>query len=366
MLRLALICTLILVSGCEIGKTSPNVAATPVSDIASDETVVFFRTAGWLDEASQEWQLPVHGWIYEPQFSVVRRTFFETVLREQFDLTVDADSEANFNSRLNLLIADNERGKKIVIELAGRVFELPESAENGHFQAVLSLPAAEVTDFIEKGRLPYSAVTSGRENRGFSGEIRLLPPTGLSVVSDIDDTAKISNVTDHKLLLEYTFLRDFAPAPGMAALFKQWSDQGASFHFVSSSPWQLYTPLEGFLDANGFPWATFSLKAVRFRDETLFDLFKKGTETKPLAIKAILKNYPERKFILVGDSGEQDPEVYASLMRELPEQIVAVYIRNVTDATVDDERFSTVFEGIASDRWHLFDDPGQLHAHNAD
>lgn len=366
MLRLALICALFLVSGCESGSTAPSRHDGPRSDIASDETVVFFNTAGWLDEERREWQLPVHGWIYEPEDSTARRTLFETILEHKFDLVVNDENEANFRRRLNLLIADNERGKSIVIELAGRVHELPESAENGHFSTVLSVPAAELAEYANQRRVPYSAVTDADDAREFAGEIRLVAPTGLSIVSDIDDTAKISNVTDHAQLLEYTFLRDFTPAPGMADLYAQWAAQDASFHFVSSSPWQLYSPLQEFLEASGFPWATYSLKAVRFRDETLFDLFKEGTETKPAAIKAILENYPGRTFILVGDSGEQDPEVYADLMREFPQQIVEIYIRNVTGASRDDARFSAVFSGIAPDRWHLFDDPGRLHAHDAD
>ena len=99
---------------------------------------------------------------------------------------------------------------------------------------------------------------------------------------------------------------------------------------------------------------------VRFRDETLVDLFKKGTETKPAAIEKILDRYPDREFVLVGDSGEQDPEVYAYLLRNRPDQILKIYIRNVTQESADNERFATVFEDIDSDRWQLFDDPKTL------
>lgn len=362
MYRSSLFLISIFLFGCDAAGTSPANDATLHSDIKPDEHVVFFRTAGWLDVDAQEWQLPIHGWIYEPQDSSVRKSVFEGILDEKFDLAVSAADEENFSERLNLLIADNERGKTIVIELAGQVFELPKSAENGHFEAILSLSAANVEKHMKKGRLPYSAVTRNSESRSFVGEIRLVRPSGLSIVSDIDDTAKISNVTDHKQLLDYTFLRDFEAAAGMAKFYEQWSAQDASFHFVSSSPWQLYSPLREFLDGSGFPWATFSLKAVRFRDETLFNLFKKGTETKPAAIKTILSSYPGRTFILVGDSGEQDPEVYAALIREYPQQIAEIYIRNVTQASVDDPRFTEVFEGIEPDRWHLFEDPGHLHA----
>ena len=99
---------------------------------------------------------------------------------------------------------------------------------------------------------------------------------------------------------------------------------------------------------------------MRFRDETLLDLFKKGTETKPAVIEKILATYPGRKFVLVGDSGEHDPEVYAALLRKFPDRVLKVFIRNVTQETADNERFADVFENIDEDRWHLFNDPRDL------
>jgi len=358
--RLLVFCALFLFAGCDGAQTSSDNSDTAFSNIRRDEHVVFFRTAGWLDAANQEWYLPIHGWIYEPQDSSARKAAFEELLEKQFDLIATDKTEANLSRRFNLLIADNERGKDIVVNLAGRSFELPLSSENGHFKTTVVISAAEADEYAENRRIRYSAVTRESEIRTFSGEVRLVGPAGLSVISDIDDTVKISNVTDKKSLLEYTFLLDFAAAPGMADLYERWSDSDVSFHFVSSSPWQLYSPLREFLDSHDFPWATFSLKAIRFRDESLLDLFKKGTETKPAAIREILSAYPARQFILVGDSGEQDPEVYAALIREHDGQILKAFIRNVTQETSDNERFESVFGGIDSDRWQLFEDPQSL------
>ena len=131
-------------------------------------------------------------------------------------------------------------------------------------------------------------------------------------------------------------------------------------HFVSSTPWQLYEPLSEFTKKAGFPTATFDLKYVRFTDETLGNLFKKGTETKPTQIKPLLEAYPKRRFILIGDSGEQDPEVYAEMLCNYPEQIVRIYIRNVTKSSPDDQRFKKTFFGIAREKWKLFKDPAGL------
>lgn len=326
------------------------------SNIAREETVEFFRTAAWFDESRQEWHVPVHGWVYQPEDSSVRKSLFASIMEHEFGLAPTAETENNFSRRINLMIADNERGRRIVITIAGRTFTMPQSAPNGHFKTTLTLKASELSDVAEDATIRYAAVLPPDDERTISGEVLLVAPDGLSLISDIDDTVKISNVTDRRGLLENTFLRDFAEVPGMAAIYRQWADTGISVHFVSSSPWQLYAPLDEFLADAGFPTATLSLKAVRFRDKTLFDLFKKGTETKPAAIESILMQWPLRRFILVGDSGEQDPEVYAALLRKFPQQVVKVYLRNVTNASPDDERFSAVFDGLDADRWQLFDE----------
>ena len=333
---------------------------TGYSDIKADETVVFFRTSASLDQATQQWNIPIRGWIYEPADSKVRRAIFEAALRAKFDLKVDDETDENFTRRLNLLIADNERDKTIVVSVAGKAYTLPASVENGHFESTLHIPADGLEGYVEDGVLGFEAITSEEEARRFTGEVLLVEPSGISVISDIDDTVKVSNVTDIRSLLEHSFLLDFIAAPGMAELYDKWSQQNASFHFVSSSPWQLYSPLVEFLDDAGFPPAELNLKAVRFRDETLFDLFKKGTETKPVVIERILDTYPDRQFILVGDSGEQDPEVYADMLRERPEQIIKAYLRNVTGESPDNDRFRSVFASVDEERWELFDEPPSM------
>jgi phosphatidate phosphatase APP1 len=332
----------------------------PYSEIAADEVVVFFRTTAWLDAATDSWHVPIHGWIYEPEDSQSRKAIFSVLLEEEFDLAPTKATSANFSRRLNLLIADNERGKHIVISIAGEQHTLPASGVNGHFESTLTIAAATLAEHIEDSSIQYSAVTMSSDTRVFVGTVRLVSPSGLSVISDIDDTVKISHVTNKKSLLNHTFFLDFAAAPGMASLYAEWADQGVEFHYVSSSPWQLYSPLQEFLAAAGFPDSALNLKAVRFRDASLMDLFKKGTETKPVVIEEILTAYPSRYFVLVGDSGEQDPEVYAALLRKYSQQILKIYIRNVSGETANNDRFKSVFENIDSSYWALFDDPQNL------
>jgi hypothetical protein len=74
----------------------------------------------------------------------------------------------------------------------------------------------------------------------FSCTIYVLARHGVSVISDIDDTVKISNVLSKRSLLKHTFYSYFKPVEGMSELYQKWYDQKCQFHYVSASPWQLY------------------------------------------------------------------------------------------------------------------------------
>ena len=165
-------------------------------------------------------------------------------------------------------------------------------------------------------------------------------PTALSVVSDIDDTIKITEVpAGHRVLYLNTFIREFHSAPGMAERYKQWGQ--AAFHYVSGGPWQLYEPLFEFLPEEGFPdgsvhmrnlplQVTDTTKAREFID-FLFD--KQATKRHKLQnIREIMARFPNRRFILVGDSGEADPEVYREIKDDpkFGNRVEAILIRTVS------------------------------------
>ena len=334
-------------------------ASTPYSDIRADEWITFFATDAWLDEDGSHWNLPVHAWVYEPEDSVFRKGVFSAVLEEKYQLSVSPETEGNFTLRTNLILSDNERGKALIVRLAGKDIRLPLTAENGQVRHIIRLSVAQAQAFSHNGWLSYIAVIAPSDGRAFKGFVRLVPGHGITVISDIDDTIKVSRVTDRKALFDYTFFRDFQAAPGMVTFYQQLAQSGAVIHFVSSSPWQLYDPLQTFMEVAGFPSATMSLKQVRFRDETFFNLFKKGTQTKPEQIQSILQRYPERQFILIGDSGEQDPEVYGEVARQYPRQVRQILIRNVDGSSAAAGRYVSAFRGIDPDKWQLFAIPSE-------
>ena len=325
------------------------------SSPADDEQIILFNGSAYLSPDESTWLVPIHAWILEPTDSTSRRALFEAVLKSEFEISATAETEPNLSRRLNAFLADNERGKRIEVSLLGKTYLLPETAENGHVFETLQLPVEAVTTDRAKVETNYT-----NPLQQTTAWIEFTRPQGVTVISDIDDTVKISHVTDHKKLLEATFLLDFEAVPGMPELYQKWRQQGASFQFVSSSPWHLYTELDQFLGATGFPLASLNLKAIRFRDRTILSLFKKGTETKPLQIKPILERYPQRKFVLIGDSGEQDPEVYSQFYHEHPEKILAIFIRNINNDLATNKRILEIFSGIPKYRWHLFSSPAEL------
>jgi len=155
---------------------------------------------------------------------------------------------------------------------------------------------------------------------------------GLSVVSDIDDTIKISNVADKKAFMKSLLVSNFEAVAGMEQLYAEWEKKYcARFHYVSGSPWQLWEPLANFLEEKGFPQGTAHLRKFKVTDKSIYSgaqQKKEMTRRKKLRhIEPLLLRFPKRKFVFVGDSGEEDPEIYSDLGRRYSNQVVAIFIR---------------------------------------
>lgn len=191
--------------------------------------------------------------------------------------------------------------------------------------------------------------------------LNVVPAQGISVVSDVDDTIKITNVLDQQELLRNTFFRPFEAVPGMAAAYKSWATKpGTTFHYVSKTPWQLYGPLRAFLAKEGFPAGTYHLKSKAFGVLDLAGFFAEPHEFKIGVISQLLADAPARTFVLVGDSGEADPEIYGELARHFGDRIGAIYVRNVTNIKDDDPRLVAAFTDVPRTKWTLFKDAAAL------
>ncbi len=364
LLRLA---GLLVATGITLGSAACTTSPSKnVETLKKDEVVLFFPTYASFDAQQNMWEVPIHGWVYEPEQDDIHRQLLVHALTEALDLDEDDAEEDIFARRARLFLVDNERGKRFSIRLGDDVHELDPSDANGHFRSILRLPRERVEALPQQPQatrleLHFNLLVGEHETRVFSGRIHVIQPQGLSVISDIDDTIKITQVTDTKEMLRNTFVREFAAVPGMAELYQKWAEQGATFHYISASPWQLYEPLEEFIKQSGFPAGTFHLKTFRAKDSSILKLFDSPEETKTEPIETLLKKFPERRFILVGDVSERDPEIYGTIARKYPLQIESVYIR-CYDKALDrnSQRFQEAFRDIPQDRWHILTQADQL------
>jgi hypothetical protein len=328
------------------------------AQIRNDEQLVFFPSIA--RQVENGWELSVHGWVHEPE----HRRVLGSILRRVIGIDRDALSDterATYRERTRYFLPDNERRKVLTLQAGTLRRKTPPTAANGQFKLDWELSTAEFTSLaISNGSFAVSALLATNDGRAFAGMVHVLSNRGVSVVSDIDDTIKISEVRHHDALLLNTFCRPFEAAPGMAQLYRGWQTRGAQFHYVSASPWQLYIPLAEFVGQAGFPAGTFHMKEFRVKDRTFLSLLADPQAYKLKVITPIIKRFPERKFVLVGDSGEKDPEIYGVLARQFPRQVDAILIRNVTGEQRVSNRLTRAFQDVPDSRWILFNHPNEL------
>jgi phosphatidate phosphatase APP1 len=164
----------------------------------------------------------------------------------------------------------------------------------------------------------------------------LVPPENAhGVISDVDDTILITQVSSKRLMLINTFLRNPTQrevVPGIAAAYrallaKNPMPAAAPMFYLSATPRQLHLPLQAILDRNGMPPGVLITKLIT-NDATSEPLLDQ-LAYKTAKIEQILARVPHARFTLIGDDAERDPEVFAAIRDRHPSRIDAIWIRRV-------------------------------------
>ncbi|MEO6734000.1 MAG: phosphatase domain-containing protein [Ferruginibacter sp.] len=167
-------------------------------------------------------------------------------------------------------------------------------------------------------------------------EVMIPPPDAeYGIISDIDDTIVKTGATSLLAMSRATFLnnaRTRLPFAGVSEFYKalQLGRNGKRnnpFFYVSSSPWNLYDLLKEFLDLNSIPAGPLLLRDFGLQNENAIDNGHMGHKLKE--IKQIMEAYPHLQFVLIGDSGQEDPAIYREVVKAFPNRILAIYIRDV-------------------------------------
>lgn len=319
--------------------------------IKKDESVILYPSIAKFDSGTQSWNIPVHAHVFEAE----ENSLFRKYIIGKMGKNIPPESGTVFNRRMHLFMIDNQRSKKIDIKIGENIYHISKTAANGQIEQTITVPAVTIKTALlsGSGTIAVKAVDpEDAETVHAEGTVYFPGTKPLFIITDIDDTIKISDVRNRKELLANTFYNQFKPVPGMPGLFRKYSSAGALILYISASPWQLYPEFKTFLSDNGFPAGVFRLKYFRMKDSDFFNLFMKGKEYKIQSIEPLLKEFPDASLILIGDSGEQDPEAYAYLAEKYPSNIRKILIRqSYQDETA---RCISVFKNIPKTKWQEF------------
>lgn len=320
------------------------------SPLKSDEEVLFLPDIAW-ETADGRIAVQVHAWVFEPE----KRPGMASLLASYLDVDLDELSPKEqelFAERARLFKTDSERRKRIEILFSdpSQSFLLPHTDKAGRSSAriLLDRKIPEKEETLSFWLKPPKKISHTAE-----GLALFIPAEGISVISDLDDTVKITEVLDRKAMLQNTFFKEFVAVPGMSALYQNLAQEGVSFHYLSSSPIQLYPALSDFLEKEGFPKGSMHLRESTSW-KTLIPGEGDSRRHKEQNIERLLETFPKRRFILIGDSGEADPEIYADIARKYPKKILAIAIRNVTGENEKNDRYRKTFAGLPENLWIIF------------
>ncbi|KAI1259113.1 hypothetical protein F5Y18DRAFT_420980 [Xylariaceae sp. FL1019] len=177
----------------------------------------------------------------------------------------------------------------------------------GHFTARAAL------DFV-----PTHVRVLVNEDISCTEPVKVIEPRGISLISDIDDTIKRSNIAlGAKEIFRNTFVREL----------KDLTVNGVREWYNELSNLGLYPVLATYFKLAGLPPGSLHLKRYT---GMLQGIFEPVAERKKGTLEKIMTDFPQRKFLLVGDSGEADLEVYTELAVAYPKRIIGIFIRDVT------------------------------------
>jgi phosphatidate phosphatase APP1 len=237
-------------------------------------------------------------------------------------------------------------GVDVEVEFRGKR-GLATSDEEGYWS--LSLP---VDDLPGQSLWELAEARPKGQAKVFLQPVLSVPASaGYGLISDIDDTVLESNVTDWQTAAQLTFLhnaRTRKPLEGVAGLYKAFQ-QGIDGHgpnplfYVSASPWNLYDLLEDFLALNDIPPGPLLLRDVDL-DRASWSAATQA-RSKVESMELLIARYPGLRWVLVGDSGQVDAELYAGIVERFPGRILAVYVRDI-DPDQESERDRFVDEHL--------------------
>jgi phosphatidate phosphatase APP1 len=158
------------------------------------------------------------------------------------------------------------------------------------------------------------------------------PAVRFGVVSDIDDTVMVTALPRPLLAAWNTFVLDEharMAVPGMAVLYERLVNAscGAPVFYLSTGAWNVAPTLTRFLARHLYPSGPLLLTNW---GPTADGWFRSGREHKRATLNRLATEFPQVRWLLVGDDGQHDKEIYAEFAATHPDRVAGVAIRQLS------------------------------------
>jgi len=188
--------------------------------------------------------------------------------------------------------------------------------------------------------------------------VYLVPPTGFTIISDIDDILRVTKIYKPSEGLLNSFGRPFVPWENMPSVYSNWSRSlpDLHFHYLTTTPEQITRTYMDFIFKH-YPGGSFDTRPLNFSDVSA------TLSIRRFLLDKIFQTFPQRKFILVGDTSNSDiMRAYPSLAKDYPSQVQCIFLRN-TSATDKDNLFpydTGYFKDLPQKSYMFFRVPNDL------
>ncbi|KAI1498619.1 hypothetical protein F5X99DRAFT_392874 [Biscogniauxia marginata] len=347
-------------------------------DLAAKPTQVL-NIPGYANWTDQGWNVRVHGNVYkqpditqeklddlanvfligtdidelQPNEQAQARNLTASIFVVQQD-----DRNVTINFENDVAVRPDASGGVVNAEGGAQSIQLPyETTSQGDFDAFIILQnttgpdgghlvAGNATNSIQALNMYANGTLTG------NATAYLVPPTGLTIISDIDDILRITKIYEPKEGLLNSFARAFTPWENMPEIYANWSASIEDFHFhyLTTTPEQVTRNYMEFIYKT-YPLGSFDTRPLNFSDVSATLSIRK------FLLEKIFQTYPQRRFVLMGDTTNSDVmKDYPQLVKDYPGQVQCIFLRN-TSATDDGDLFpydTSGFEGIDQRQYMFF------------
>ncbi|KAI2622603.1 hypothetical protein GGS21DRAFT_534590 [Xylaria nigripes] len=351
-----------------VGKAVEKALDIDDADLKATPTQVL-NLPGYANWTDSGWNVRVHGNVYK-QPNITQKKLDSLANKFLFGVDIDELPEEEQNQARNVTasifvvqqgnmsvivnfendvaVSPNASGGVVNARGGAQTIELPfKTTAQGDFDAWVNLKnttgpnaghliAGNATDTIQSLNMYTNGTDTG------NATAYLVPPTGFTIVSDIDDILRVTKIYDPKEGLLNSFARPYVPWENMPEIYANWSASIPNFHFhyLTTTPEQVTRNYMDFIYKT-YPLGSFDTRPLNFSDVDATLSIRRSLLDK------IFQTYPTRKFVLVGDTTNSDVmKDYPQLAKDYPGQVQCIFLRNTTatDSTdlfpYDTENFS--------------------------